>query len=233
MDPKVKNSPDIRDPLYEEYPGIVIRNARTTAGGSLLVELDNKETMEMVKNRWNKKLFGGNDGAVNIKDNPPAGIIKNISKRILEDETSEEDVIEEIKATYPDAKVDLFKRNNQFTGTMKIEFNTEEDYQKAVDNRVQIFHQRYIIERYHYRPRVIICKYCQMFNHVSRICRNRLKGKPRCGKCAGDDHETKDCIVEKESFKCCHCHENHETGSKECEVVKTKLDAIIERSHNG
>ena len=233
MDPKVRNSPDIRQPLYDEYPGIVIRNARTTVGGSLLVELDNKETVERVKNNWNKNLYGGNDGAVDIKNNPPAGIVKNISRKVLDEFTSEEDLINEIKSSYPDVKVDLFKRNDKFTGTLKIEFNTEEEYQRAVNDRVKIFYQKYIMERYEYKPRVIICKYCQMFNHVSRVCRNRLKGKPRCGKCSSNDHETKDCIIEKEDYKCCHCEGNHETGAKECEVVKTKLDAINERAHNG
>ena len=89
------------------------------------------------------------------------------------------------------------------------------------------------MERYQYRPRVVICKYCQIFNHVSRICGNKVKNKPRCGKCSEYGHQTKDCEVEKEDFKCCHCEGNHETGSKECKVVKSKLDEINERSYNG
>ena len=233
MDSNIRNSQEIREPIYSNYPGTVIRNARTTVGGSILIELDDKETAEKIKNDWNPELYGGNKGAVTVKSNPPAGIIKNVSKQFSDSDTFEEDIIEEIKTTYPDANVDLFKRNDKFTGTLKIEFNSEEDYERASNNKVKIGRQRYIMERYHYRPRVIICKYCQMFNHVARICRNRAKERPKCGKCAEVDHETKDCTKEREHYKCSHCEGNHETGHKECEVMKAKLESIIDRSHNG
>ena len=166
-DPKIRKSPQIHESIYKEYPGVVIRNARTTAGGSILIELDDKETANKVRETWNKDLFGGNKGAVNLKKTPPAGIVKHIPKSTVDDETTEEDLINEIRSKYPNANVDLFKRNEKFTGTLKIEFNSEEEFQTALKNRVQIFEQRYIMERYHYRPRVIICKYCQKFGHVS------------------------------------------------------------------
>ena len=186
-----------------------------------------------MKNNWNKDLYGGNKGVVTTNDNPPAGIVKNVAKPTRNNGQTEEKIIDEIKVVYPNANVDLFKRNDKFTGTIKIEFSSEEEYEKARFDRVRIFQQRYIMDRYIYKPRVIICKYCQMFNHVARICRNKVKGRPKCGKCSEGDHETKDCIKEKEEYKCCHCEGNHETGSKDCEVIKTKIDSINERSHNG
>ena len=234
MDPKVRTSPDIREPIYKAYPGVVIRNARTTAGGSLLIELDNKATADRVKNNWNKDLFGGNKGVVNRKINPPAGIIKHIPKSTLDENTTEEDIINEILSSYPEANVDIFKRNDKFTGTIKIEFKSEEDFETAMKNRVKIFEQNYIMERYQYRPKVIICRYCQIFGHVYRVCGNRNKGyKPRCGKCTSTDHETKDCTKNPEEYKCSHCEKNHETGSRVCEVFKSKLESIEEGTHNG
>ena len=84
-----------------------------------------------------------------------------------------------------------------------------------------------------YRPKVIICKYCQIFGHVARVCENRSKGRPRCGKCANTDHQTKDCTIAQANFKCCHCEGNHITGDRECPKLKLKFEAISERSHNG
>ena len=234
MDSKIINSGHVNEQIYRAFPGVVIRNGRTTPGGSILLELDDKKTADRVKANWNKELYGGNDGVVNINRNPPAGIIKNVYKDTLDDETSEEDLIDEIKSSYPQSTVSLFKRNDKFTGTLKIEFSTEEEFERAMKNRVKIFEQRYIMEKYNYKPRIIICKYCQIFGHVARVCRSKLKGKPaRCGKCAEFNHETKDCMKDQENYKCCHCEANHETGAKNCEMMKNKLEEIKERRQNG
>ena len=71
-----------------------------------------------------------------------------------------------------------------------------------------------------------------MLDHVATICRNRVSGSPRCGKCAETGHETKDCVKRKESYKCSHCDRNHETGAKDCEVMKLKLEEIKYRIPN-
>ena len=176
-------------------------------------------------------MFGGNDGVVNRASNPPAAIVKNV----LTDDTEirDEEIIEEIKGTFPDAEIDLFKKDNKFTGTLKIKFNTEDELENALNSRLTLFQQRYKLEQYKYRPRVIICRYCQKLGHVSRICENRIKGNPRCGKCAETSHETKDCPKQENDYKCCYCDGNHETGAKQCEFMKTKLEQIEERSQNG
>ena len=75
------------------------------------------------------------------------------------------------------------------------------------------------------KPRVIKCNRCQKLGHVSRVCRAQ---SPKCGKC-GNAHETTNCTVSQEEYKCCHCSENHETGNSECEFMKKKLDEIKSR----
>ena len=232
LDINIRSSKDIRKAINKKFQGEVIRNARTTVGGSLLVEFDDKETADRIKENWSNTLFGGNKGVVKIKENPPAGIIKNVWQ---DEETTEDDIIEEIKSTYPDSKIDLFhnKATNLFTGTVKVEFEDDNQLEIAMSDRTNIFGQRYIMEKYNYRPRVIICRYCQEFGHIRRVCRNQLKGKHVCAKCASKEHETKDCVVTQENYKCCHCEGNHEAGSLNCIIMKHKLDELIARSNNG
>ena len=53
----------------------------TTPVGSILVEFEDKDTAENVKKNWNKNLFGGNNGVLTKKTNPPAGTVKKCVNR--------------------------------------------------------------------------------------------------------------------------------------------------------
>ena len=66
-----------------------------------------------------------------------------------------------------------------------------------------------------YVPPPLRCFKCQRFGHVAAICR----GKPRCGKCGGEDHEYCQC-KEGTSIKCCNCGGEHSAAYKGCEVHK-------------
>ena len=232
VDIKLRSSKDIRKVMNKKFPGEVIRNARTTAGGSLLLELDDEETAKRVKEGWNNNLFGGNAGVVNLTENPAAGIIRNVFRDDDEDEVTEEEIAAEINKSYENAQLDFFKKDDEFTGTIKIVFNKNEDLVKAMKNPIKIFEQRYRVEEYEYRPRVIKCNYCQRFGHVSRVCRSREKGKPVCGKCTSSNHETKDCTEVPAGYKCAHCDGKHETGDKDCEIFRYKLEEIRNRGRH-
>ena len=223
-DKEIRNSKDIRTTINKKFPGVIIRQARTTPGGSIVIELDDEETAKQIKSEWNVDLFGGNAGAVEAKENPPAGIVKHV----FQDDKSEEEIIEEITIKYPNCHVDLFKPGGVFNGTIKIGFESKEILEKALLDRITIFRQRYILERYKYRPRVIKCNLCQKFGHIERLCRGN---NPVCGKCCSKDHETKDCNESPDNYKCCHCQGNHESGSNKCDVVKQKLQAILNRNN--
>ena len=229
----ITSSIDIQRVINREFPGEVIRNARTTAGGSLLVELNDKETADRVKQAWRKTLFGGNEGAVGLQSNPPAGIIRNVIVDNDDDEEllSEEDIANEITSQYENAETDFFHKGDEFTGTIKIVFNSTNDLEKAKKNPIKIFDQRYRVEEYEFRPRVIICNYCQKFGHVHRVCRSKAKGNPVCGKCAGKNHETIECNVSPAEYKCSHCDGSHQTGNKECTIYKHKLEEIKSRGN--
>ena len=122
------------------------------------------------------------------------------------DETEME---EQIKTRYPVSKVDFFKRSGNFTGTIKLTFNSKDELKAALDQRViAIRNQRYLIEEYKPSPRVVKCHRCQGFGHIASRCRS---ARPKCGKCCDETHETKDCSSNVR--KCAHCNENHETGN--------------------
>ena len=143
MDPDARKKNNIRRVISKEYPGVGIENARTTEGGSILVEFEDKETAEKVKKQWNKNLFGGNQGVTTKKTSPPAGIVKHVMTEDLEDEEySDDDIISEVKETFPDVEVDLFKKDNKFTGTLKIQFSTEDELGRAMNNGIKLFPQK-------------------------------------------------------------------------------------------
>ena len=153
-----------------------------------------------------------------------AGIIKHVySDRSLEE------IEEEIISKYENCEVELFKKDEEFTGTIKIKFNSEGDYQDALDNRVKVFEQIYIMEKYKFRPRVIMCRKCQKYGHVARVCRS---DHPVCGFCKSEDHDTDRCNAREDQHKCYHCNGNHRSGHKACTVHQTKEDEIKTRFHN-
>ena len=73
-----------------------------------------------------------------------------------------------------------------------------------------------------YIPNPKICRICNKYGHIKKYCRNLQDWQngtfKHCGNCKSDDHETKDCKVAKEEYKCNTClnNENHSTYDKTC-----------------
>ena len=129
---------------------------------------------------------------------------------------------------YPDVEFELFKREGEFTGMIKVSFKDEAQLKSVIANKFNLCNRRYITEQFIHKPRVIKCNTCQRFGHVSRLCRS--KNNPVCGKCSVEGHETKDCSANAAEYKCFHCGENdHITGSYNCSVVKEKLQELLDR----
>ena len=141
-------------------------------------------------------------------------------------ELSEQQITAEIVAIYPGSKCDFFKRNDKFTGTIKINFKDEATFKNAIEARIKIREQRYMMEEYKHQPKVIKCNRCQKFGHIERLCNST---RPKCGKCSTEDHETNDCTIEKENYKCAHCLKNHITGDKSCDVMRSKESQLLNR----
>ena len=222
-DENIKNSRDIRKAMNIKYKEVVLRQARNTVGGSILLEFENATAADNIIAAWDKQLFGGNEGIVKLTPRHTAGIIKQVEDR------DEELIKNEIVAQFPGSHIELFKKAERFTGTVKIIFKDEDTLNKAMEAKCKLNNQIYIVEVFNPKPRVIKCNICQRFGHVSRVCKH--KDSPLCGKCSSTNHETKDCTAEEKDYKCAHCSENHVTGSYVCEKVKEKLDELLSRNN--
>ena len=131
---------------------------------------------------------------------------------------------------YPVTEVEFFKKDDTLTGIIKVICQDEISLQNLIENRLSIFHQKYIVETYKPKPRVVKCNQCQRFGHISRLCRSE---HPICGKCSSHDHNTVDCEVTPNEYKCAHCKGKHITGHKDCEVMKEKLENLLSRRQDG
>ena len=149
-----------------------------------------------------------------------------IIKHVYQDKT-EEELEGQITNTFPDAECDFFMKNEEFMGIIKVKFQTEDQLKEAMQNKISIYNQKYIVEKYISKRRIIRCMKCQRFGHIERLCRET---KPVCGKCTSRNHETRQCQAPEANFKCYHCKENHMTGDKECPVIIEKMDELNQSS---
>ena len=228
---ELNNSKTIRREFSKLFPGKLIRNCRTTAGGSILIELDdNKSAQEVLKN-WNEEYFGGNKGIYYAGMQNVYGIIK-----FVDDILTQEDIQHEVSAQYTGVSTDLFRRgpDKTFTGIVKLRFSSKEQLELAIKNKIKIGQQLHYVEEFVQKPKVITCNRCQKFDHISRLCRS---SHLKCGRCSSTKHETKDtdkCTVKaKEDFECCHCSGNHLTGSRFCPILQQKKEELFNRLKYG
>lgn len=110
-----------------------------------------------------------------------------------------------------------------------MDFKDRQKLQNAIDGKMKIQHQRYIVEEYRRKPRLVKCNRCQSFGHIQRYCAAK---DPKCGKCAKGNHETKDCTITT-GFKCAHCNGSHVTASKQCKVWNEKLAEFSQTTNHG
>ena len=223
----IRNSKDLRKKFNEYYPNALLKYARISVGGSYVFQFDDEDAAIQVTNQWNKAHFEGNAGIVRIADKNRTGIVK-----FVYDDLTEEQIVNDIQEKYPGVQYELFKKEEEFTGMIKVTFKDEDQLNMVIANKFGLCGRKYITEIFKHKPRVIICNTCCRFGHVSRLCRS--KDKPVCRKCSQEGHESKDCSADPAEYKCVHCGEHeHATGSYTCRVVKEKLQEIIDRQDGG
>ena len=222
-DTNIRTSRDIRKAFNKHYQDIVIKHCRLTASGSITFEFDDEATAKVVENNWSNDYFGGNKGMKIPGDFNTVGIVKYVY-----DDIPEADMEREILQNYSGVitKCEFLKRRSDktFNGMIKLEFSSRVGLLQVIDDRIRFCNQRYIVEEFKKKGRVIKCGKCQGWGHIHRYC----KRPPKCGKCS-EKHESKTCTITA-GFKCAHCGKGHMAGSFDCEVYKEKAAKFSDAS---
>ena len=134
----IRSSRDIRKEFNKHFPSMLIRECRTTAAGSILLELDDVEAAKEVETNWNSTFFRGNSGVNRANKHHSCGIVKHV-----DDAFTEGEITSAITKTYKDAAIELFKKGvvKKFTGTIKITFKDKNQLEQAIKNKVRIDQQ--------------------------------------------------------------------------------------------
>ena len=141
---KLSSSYDIRKEFNKKFQDIALKAAISTANGSIKLEFDSSETRDGIISKWETNMYGGNSGIRKPSHNHSIGIIKGVNR-----DESMEDISEEILEAYPDTTIDFFKRDQKFTGTVKLIFKDHQAYTNAMNaGGLRIGGINYIMEQY-------------------------------------------------------------------------------------
>ena len=223
-DTTIRTSRDIRKEFNKHHNGLIIKHCRLTASGSITFEFEDEETAAKVHGDWSLEYFGGNKGMKQPGEFNTTGIIKHVYDERTEDEMKN-DILTNYSGDIEDCEFLKRKNDNSFMGMIKVEFKSRSSLLKIIEEKIKFCDQRYIVEEYKRKSRVIKCNKCQSWGHVHRYC----KKTARCGKCAGN-HETNTCHITS-GFKCAHCSKAHKAGSPDCEVYNQKLAQFTVNRH--
>jgi len=230
----------IRKSFNMDYRDIMLRECRMTAGGSILLEFEDKRVALKMDTDWKDHSFGGNEGLVSLEREVHAGIVQHVEAAQGDDGENnvvltEAEITEEVEKTYPTATIEVFMRKGQGdlkvpTGTVKIKFASREELDSAIDKGIYMFSQKLAMEEFRFKPRAIICHHCQRYGHIALRCPHAAK----CAFCSGP-HSTRDCTAsaDPKKVKCAHCNGKHPTGDRSCKKLQEKVDELTARFHYG
>jgi hypothetical protein len=211
-----------------------VNGLRNAAKGSVIIEVKDKESTEIVKKKTEETL--GVDYTVEIvkAKNPRIKIMG------VYDKTTKEDLLTSIRSQNDciseDATVEIIKidKSRKFKDNYNIIVEIDpKTYGKIMEvNKLNIGWNRCRVLDHIY---VIRCFKCEQYGHFAKDCKNA----ETCGICA-ESHHTKEC--KSEVFKCTNCVNavkklnlqldvNHPVWSDECKVYK-RIESSKKRSIN-
>ena len=209
----LKNSGTIKSTFNRYFTEMPIQSTFLTKGGSLMIELTSKEDAQRVEESWQASYFAEGDIQTECKILEKltwAVIIKDVPTGI-----SDSNIAISLRRHYPGATANRFvTRNKTPLRTIKVNFQSEEDWANCVSQGVKIEQQIYSAEEYKPRRRVIQCFNCYRFGHVAKLCH---QNHATCSTCGYDHHSSK-CTSSKRDY-CVNCDVfGHDATAKECPV---------------
>ena len=114
-------------------------------------------------------------------------------------------------------------KENQRDASLVLEFETAPGANTAIHAEVLCWdstHKR--TERFDRACQVRRCFKCYQYGHIGTQCRET----ETCGRCAAQDHNTKDCKAEQ--VKCCLCQGKHNAWSPACSIYRKETARVEE-----
>ena len=186
--------------------------AFTTVRGNIHLEFLTETEATEVFEKW-EPTFLGNQSKIrraNEVEKPNKTVI--VKKVPTDIDDSEIALSIQNNHSFDDVKVTKFIKLNQTKlETVKINFKTVNDVEKALNEGLFIDSLFYKPTRFERRALTIIrCFNCQKFGHIILNC----KSSQSCGHCSGN-HSYIQCS-KSEPPKCDNCHGNHPADSTDC-----------------
>ena len=176
--------------------------------GGVALEFDNKEQADKILNNWPSDAFGKDSQCHSpLGRKKTVGFLKNIPIHIkssqLQDIYSNTCTVKSIRRL-------VFRSTHKPMPVVRIEFQTEEDFEKAKSTVIHYSTNGKPTFLEAERPfKLIRCYNCHRIGHIGRACLY----ESRCGNCSATDHTDNDC---NKQSKCPNCDGNHHASSNIC-----------------
>jgi hypothetical protein len=191
-----------------------IKKIKPRRDGSLLIEVTGEAALLEIKAIFNLGDWDINHGMVISRPKTSKGVITGVHPLI-----SMSELIEEAESPALILKAErLTKRegaNRTETRSVAITFDSE-----TLPEEIKIGFNIHKVRQY--IPDAQQCYKCRRWgDHIAKNC----KSKERCARC-GAEHQTKDCTVEREAFKCVNCKGSHSAAYRGCPYRKTAQKVV-------
>jgi len=211
----LKNSATIKRNFNKYYKDMAINSTFVTKGGSLMIELTSKEDALKVEGSWKGDFFANSNMTTEcriLEKLSWAVILKGVPTNI-----PDSDLTISVEKSYPGARAKRFvTRDNIYLKTVKINFQTKEDYEKCLGNGLKLGQEIYTAEEYKPRRRIIQCYNCYRFGHVAKLC---IQNHATCSKC-GDNHPSYQCKSNRRDY-CINCDVfGHVATNRDCSTYQ-------------
>ena len=218
--------------FHKFFPNTVIKQAKPTRQGTLLLEMLNSKDAEMVVNQWRPHFFtnAGSDDTTSATLLANTGTKTRCVAENVDPSVRDEEIVESLENSlgFKPLEVKRMKdKSGALTPLVTLTFSSTEERDKAVASHLRLEHQICVIRPYYQRkrPSFTQCYKCFKFGHSAVWC----SGQRRCPHCC-DDHAPKDCPVISSGGerKCPNCPDgqprNHSANSVACPIYHHKCN---------
>ena len=214
---------------------IKISDTRTSKSGHLLIELDDKKTLEAAMSTI-KKQESKLGLEISVKNKiPPKILIANVPN-MIDNDTIQEDILQKNQWLR-----DVVKQGNEFKFLLELKnraggknmiFKCSPLIRKMIYERGNVILTPYSVCSVYDHYHVLQCFKCQGFNHHADQCKHENQV---CAKCGGS-HKLKECKNNSTSCRNCKAagsEDNHWANSKSCPKYIEMISSIRNRTDHG